>query len=315
METVRDLVEYTRRLVRKNPSPPLSASVRKLALQFQNRSVCKPGSGLNFFSFHLDVPAKCRVIDYVDVKHDHGAFNYTKLSQLLAWSIGHFHPDSKIWFVTDLHSRCALDNSNATVVRLPLDPAAPMLERVKAMAAYVQSNAFDRDTIFLDTDAFPNRNLQQIFRRRFDVGVTYRATPEFMPINEGVIFCSAREKSAVCSFFQAYLATYEALLDDPRVLNYYGNIRRWRGGQLSLSALYAPSSLGHGDFMVSGARVAVFPCDQFNYWVTEPTQFRGDALSHKFILHLKGDSKFLVDDMIKYHHRINGGVANNLLGY
>jgi hypothetical protein len=58
-------------------------------------------------------------------------------------------------------------------------------------------------------------------------------------VNEGVIFAAHRPGRAACNFFQRYLATYEALCRSREVLTVYGDIRRWRGGQLALNGAAA----------------------------------------------------------------------------
>lgn len=301
MGTLGEIVDRARALVRPEPGPRLLQIVRDYANQFGAATLSGPSEGLNVVTFHVQVPDHCRVINYVDVKHDHGIFDYRKLSEHLLWSASHFNPGTQTYFVTDATSLVPPDRAGLATVRLAMNPAGPMLERVKAMLGYVMSSAFTRDTVFLDTDAFPNRSLAPIFEHMFDVGVTYRTTPGFMPLNEGVIFCSARNPNAVRSFFSAYLGTYEALMSDPLVIDYYGDIQRWRGGQLSLSAVGCQASIVQAmSTELWGGRITSFPCTTYNYWVTHAIQPAERFMDRKFILHLKGDSKLLIDSLISY---------------
>lgn len=300
-----DLLRHARLCRRSTPSDNLRAEVERYKLQFDTGHCAKQNTSLNIFTFHVPVPASHRVINYVDVQHDHWEFDYRKLASHFTWATSKFNPLARVLFVTNLQEPEPLSHCDVTTVRLATNAAAPMLERVKAMAGYVESSAFDHDTAFLDTDAFPNRSLQPIFDEEFDVGVTYRTTKGFMPLNEGVVFCRHAGKEAVRRFFAAYLATYERLIEDPLVQEYYGDIERWRGGQLSLNAIaLIGEELCSGIASSEGIRIRMFDCNNYNYWV-QPSNLRfPKAWDRKFILHLKGDSKRLVDALIEYQqHR------------
>jgi hypothetical protein len=314
---VDDIVNHARACRRATPSLALRAEVERHRARFDAAHVVRPDARLNIFNFHVTVPASHRVIDYVDVKHDHWQFDYRKLASHMTWAASTFNPFSQVVFVTSEDEPGPETHGDLTMVRVASDAAAPMYERVKAMAGYVLSDAFDRDTAFLDTDAFPNRPLAPIFREEFDIGVTYRTTPGYMPLNEGVLFCRRASKDNVRRFFDAYLATYEALRSDALIREYYGNIDRWRGGQLSLNAVALPKQMpGCGTWCSDGISIRMFPCNDYNYWV-QPKNLgkRPKSWDRKFVLHLKGDSKWLVDEVIAYQFqrgrssRATGGVA------
>jgi len=300
--TINELVDHARTCARTAPGEQMQREIDRYAELFDEQ--CTPGvrAALNIFSFHVDVPSSHRVINYVDVKHDHGAFDYRRLAAHLVWAGARFNREVHTLFVTNDTCPAPPPQPGLSIIRLPTDDRAPMLERVKAMAAYVQSRAFTQDTAFLDTDAFPNRSLKSIFDDCFDIGVTYRTTAGYMPLNEGVIFCSHSDPAAAARFFCAYAATYEHLARDPTVRSYYGDVGRWRGGQLSLNAIACPP----GDlnkvpaFERNGVRIALLPCNRFNYWVTRTLHPGAKSWDRKFVLHLKGDSKLLAEHVIGY---------------
>ncbi|HVQ12917.1 MAG TPA: hypothetical protein VMS40_04975 [Vicinamibacterales bacterium] len=299
---VDDIVNHARACRQAAPSVALRAEVDRFRARFDAAHVDLPHIRLNIFSFHITVPASHRVIDYVDVKHDHWLFDYRKLASHLTWAASTFNPCSRVVFVTGEDQPEPEAHCDLTTVRVTSDAAAPMFERVKSMAAYVASDAFDRDTAFLDTDAFPNRPLAPIFRDDFDIGVTYRTTPGYMRLNEGVVFCRHASKDAVRRFFGSYMATYEYLRSDPVIREYYGDIDRWRGGQLSLNAVALPEQItGSRTWSTDGIRIRMFPCNDYNYWVQPKNlSVRPKSWDRKFVLHLKGDSKWLVDELIAY---------------
>jgi hypothetical protein len=300
--TLPELIRHTRTCVNRTPGTEVQQTVERYSSCFEAVLPQDNAVGLNVFVFHVDVPASHRAIEYVDVKHDHWEFDYQAISSHFLWATLRFNQRVRIFFVTDEATPAPAFHPDVLVVRLPTDPKAPMLERVKAMAGYVRSSAFRADTVFLDTDAYPNRALSGVFRKQFDIGVTYRTTPGYMPINEGVIFCSQRNPAAVRQFFDTYLGTYERLLTDARVVSYYGNIERWRGGQLSLNAVALPTNddLKIDSFDSAGVQIAMFPCNKFNYWVTKCIEPGRKTWDGKFVLHLKGDSKQLLSHVAAY---------------
>jgi hypothetical protein len=296
-----ELMNHVRTLASFAPCAGGAAVTRRYSAAFDAAAGARPPADLNIFVFHVDVPASHRSIAYVDVRHDHWEFDYQALANHFVWAALSFHQTVRIYYVTDESAKVPFTHPEVTVVRIPVDARAPMYERVRAMAGYVHSRAFSANTVFLDTDAYPNRALNDVFKLDFDIGVTYRTTPGFMPINEGVIFCSRRRVEAARRFFSAYLATYELLKADPVVHGYYGNIERWRGGQLSLNALgLPPPPLRPCDFVRNGIRIAALPCNKFNYWVTKPIDHRRPTWDTKFVLHLKGDSKHLMGHVADY---------------
>jgi hypothetical protein len=231
------------------------------------------------FTYHVPVPPEHSRIDYPDVRMDQGAFDYRAL--LSHWELA-----------------ASMFNADPYIEHRSPNPAEPMYQRARAMLAYVTQYLAHAPTVFLDSDAFLNQDISHIFDGDFDIGVTYRHNMG-MHLNEGVIFANNKRPDAVRSFFQAYLGTYHRLIDDPEIQAKYQNIKRWRGGQLSLNTLACPQGLPNAlDYQeIAGARVAYFPCWKWNHPVDRVDHAEWDT---KAILHLKGARKHLLDDLIKY---------------
>jgi hypothetical protein len=233
------------------------------------------------WTYHVPVPAEHTRIDYADVRMDQAAFDYE-------WLLAHWDMASTRFGAETVI--CRGDKNT--------DPTSPMYERVVAMCREVDRMHYE-PIVFLDSDAFLNQPIDHIFDGDWDIGVTYRHNME-MALNEGVIFANNKRPDAVRSFFREYLATYDRLCADPAVLaKYNGNIKRWRGGQLSLNTLACsqglPSALDLRE--VAGARVAYFPCWKWNYSCNEVNPRELDT---KAVIHLKGARKHLLDDLIRY---------------
>jgi hypothetical protein len=233
------------------------------------------------WTFHVPVPAEQQRIKYPDVSLDQGAFDYEALLKHWEWAARKHGADPTVF-------RGWPDS----------DRTAPMYERVVAMAEYVGSQEFDQPTAFLDSDAFLNADISHVFDGDWDVAVTYRHNMG-MALNEGVILANNKRQEAVSNFFGAHLDTYHRIVETPEHVAKYGNLKRWRGGQLSLNTLACPQGLPNAlDYQeIAGARVAYFPCFRWNF---SCERIVPEELDTKAIIHLKGARKHLLDDLIKY---------------
>lgn len=287
------LIESLRSCAQAPPSEVLMNRMLQMAQLFDSSSPCDT-RGINIFNFHAETEGVFSAFDMIDVQRDNRLIDYQSMRAHLAWCSRAFCRDARLYLVSGEPPPPCVEATDAVSVQMDVDRSAIMLERVIAMCAYVHSQAFHADTVFLDTDAFPNSELARVFDADFDIGVTYRHDPHVMPLNEGVIFASARNVPAVCRFFLGYLGTFERLIASDRVRDYYGGIGHWRGGQLSLNVLALPARWPLvADATLEGTRLAYFACDEFNYSpdsAMEPEQVAA-LLPSKRIIHIKGQNK------------------------
>lgn len=290
---MEELVEHAAGQVTDGLPPVVEARLQDLAGYFDAAVEGLAPVPLTCVIFHLTLPPDARRIDYVDIQADQGKTDYIGVLQHAFAMARAFNPDCRILYITGEADDADFVPADVTVVRLPLEPRHLMYERVVAISAYVQSKAFASNTVFLDSDAFVNRPLAPLFRLPFDVAVTYRNDPGLMKINEGVLFASPRPGLAARGFFRRYLATYEALRVDPVVVGQYKEIRRWRGGQLSLSAVaHVAGVVSETDSRnVAGALVRYLPCNSCNFFVRDGDKWPHVILRRKYVLHLKGPTK------------------------
>ncbi len=253
------------------------------------------GTGMNVFVFHVDLAPGTR-LDYVDATLEPGHFDYLDILRRFIDRVRASCDAATVYVVTSEGARYrVLAAPDVAMVELPIDGAQPMYDRATALAAYARSAAFDCDTVFLDSDALVNRPLAEVFRLGFDVGLTYREAERLMPVNEGVLFLAARRPGAVRRFLEERLASYDRIATDPFVTGYYGDVRRWRGGQLSLNALAHPlwPCSPYRRAAVAGAIVRLLPCDTFNFAVAEGEAASSvDSLDQRYVVHFKGWRKY-----------------------
>jgi hypothetical protein len=114
-----------------------------------------------------------------------------------------------------------------------------------------------------------------------------------MPVNEGVILAAGANVAA--KFFAATSGLYEFLWKAPSVKDRYDfDIRRWRGGQLSLGALVKWHTPPHAPDhqTIGGLKYKFLPCEEYNYTVNKGDS--PDILRSKWALHFKGNRKHLI---------------------
>lgn len=292
-EALAAVLERARALVTREPSDETTRKVDAFAACIR---ACVPShDGPLAFVFHADLPQDAS-IDYVDAKLNVHDFDYLDILRRFAKHAQEHCPGLLPVLATSAGARYrALSGEGFAVVELPLDLRFPMYERAVAVSAFLRSSAFRGDTAFLDSDAFVNRPLAEVFDLGFDLAFTYRQFSNMMPVNEGVFFASPRRAEAVERFMRARLATYERIAADPAVTAYYGDVRRWRGGQLSLNAVcaehrpYSPFRVCHQD----GLRLRFLPCDTFNFALGDGEALSSSArLGERYVMHYKGPRKY-----------------------
>jgi hypothetical protein len=269
-----------------------------------SRAVCnrisKPKSVV--FVFHCPLPADCTKISYRDIRGDQSRSDYEEMIGFHANLACHTNPESLWLLITDsqfdpaIASRESLESrGQIAIARLPLNPYQLMFERVLCMYAYRLGEGSKFNTSFVDGDAFIVQNLAFIWRAPFNIYLTYRRHAGLMPVNEGVFH--ARGGDSGMEFSRDHLSQFEFLETLDSVQEFYGgNIRRWRGGQLSLNSL--ARIMLDADLPVSDYRhLCMLPCFYHN-----ATPVTGDPfdLANKSVVHLKGNMKHMLNMLKRY---------------
>lgn len=286
------VIEHAATLVCERLADATALRVETLASHFELPED-SASADLHVVVFHVDMGVAGK-LSYRDVTMDVGRFDYVAILETFKQCVFRWHPQAVVFLVTSSGSPLlALRDERTKVVELEVPPDQPMYQRVAAMCAYVRSAAFVKDTLFLDSDAFLNARFTEYLDADYDIAVTVRGDAGLMPVNEGVIVARAERRAAVREFFDRYLATYEALLSDDRISSYYGDIRKWRGGQLSLNAVTRTAHPYSSSRRISigDARLQCLPCDPFNYSYEYGANVAQELLSSKVVVHLKGGRK------------------------
>ncbi|MDF0643251.1 MAG: hypothetical protein P0111_04425 [Nitrospira sp.] len=192
--------------------------------------------------------------------------------------------------------RTLLTNIQTSDVRLPLNcrrVTGPvnakdlMLERAIAQERYLLASDMSTPMVLLDSDILLNGSLAAVFRRPFDVALTWRPNQE-MPINGGLILLNNVRPDVTRTFFTRYVAIYKSK---------YAQQATWFGDQLALRDCVGLSIENMGEQIIidhDGCRVLLLPCDTYNFSPRNHYRAICTSLPDKVVLHFKGQRKRLM---------------------
>ena len=260
----------------------------------------EPGN-LNIVIFHVKIPSDAGLVRAPDIRAlDHDKVDYETLIRTNIKIALKTNPRSRLFLITDTSFLSELKpNSRLNISRILVNAREPMFERVVTMAAYSRSSLFNQPTVFLDSDAFLLRPIHNIFANRFDVGLTHRNIFGQMPINEGVIFANTAQRVNVQALFDAYVASYLSIEGNSQIEKIYSNLRRWRGGQLSINSIGQGGQVyASGLLRVTDLRIAYLPCSQYNLSEISEQEVTSALCKRAAVLHLKGVRKSWLDSLV-----------------
>lgn len=138
-----------------------------------------------------------------------------------------------------------------------------MLWTLEACACYLESEAFDRDTVMLDVDQLVFRDLADVFPSEADLGLLMRPTTKHLdagePLLNGVQFWAVSAKDRLGPFYRQVLNRARTLPDDQLI---------WGADTVALREAVSPMVLGRS--MRAGLRVACLPAQVIlEPWSTE----------------------------------------------
>ena len=135
--------------------------------------------------------------------------------------------------LTDLETTLPVET-----LHVPTTERRLMLWTLDACAAFLASQAFDRDTVMLDVDQLVYGNLARYFTPGVNLGVLVRTTAkhaEGQPLLNGVQFWHRRNRSPLVRFYREALALARTLPEDRLV---------WGADTDAVRQLLEPITLG-----------------------------------------------------------------------
>ncbi len=149
-------------------------------------------------------------------------------------------------------------------------PHSLMRAIIAGQLAYLESAAFDADTLLTGADCLLGRDPRAVFDGGFDVAVTTHGGFSDCIMNTGAIFVPVASRELAAPFWRRALAT----MGDA-----------WGDDQLALAREF-DATLKHGTEMRGAARIKFLPCEGIN-WAPDNENDGIDSL----VVHFRGPRK------------------------
>lgn len=274
--------------------------------KFRRAGTGEPATGtVNIVYFHVAAArsphATCEGVDYPE------------LIALSAATARARMPGARIVLLTDEHTQFPGVEADR-LIRSPANADEVVYERTRMLRAYLTSDAFDADSIMVDSDTVFHGDARAAFATEFDFAYTVRRGFELMPFNVGVVFARHASRAALLPYFDACLACYEFLGNLAAVRERYPEgIRRWWGDQLVPAAMVgwvhvARDILESGMDLaeIDGTRIGFLASNIYNFDAVATDVAPEAAFAGKLILHFKGVRK---EAMRHYCASLNSAVG------
>lgn len=240
---------------------------------------------LTFATFDVDITPEIEAqVKAMEPNFNHGPAQ--EMIKLLFASARRTHPGCRRVILTDEHTQFPDMPDDVEIFRYQLDISKLTMSRTIAQLEFLRQSKGETHIVFVDTDILIQGNLDKLFTKNFDVGLTYRQN--FMPINGGVIFINGRGYWRASIFMERILG----LMRDR-----YIEWQSWYGSQLALKeAINLTSTLTNEVIIVDhdwGMRVLLVPGSIYNF-TTPETEVMDKHYPDKVILHFKGPRKELM---------------------
>jgi len=239
---------------------------------------------VHFVAFHVE-PGESALAKLARTRRTSDApSDYRLLLEILFSSALLFHPDAVTALLSDERTQFRPRLTNASLLRLPVDPTRVMFSRLVGQIDYLRNHAGASPVVFLDSDVIVNADLRPLLAEEFDVALTYRDHAR-TPLNGGVVI--ARGESAV-RFLERVRSIYA---------EQFSSARLWWGDQRALIAAIGHDRFEHREsdtIEIDGSRIRLLPCDEYNFSPPNDERAIAQELGDKFILHFKGDRKRLM---------------------
>ena len=260
----------------------------------------KPDNKKKFSVVIYHVPFKeneSSIIKSFDIpESDHKSINHEDVIKKSINSINKTMKEAEIILCTTKEFGEKFNGMNIKKIYPQADSRKPMYSRVKTYNTLIQYNLLGQNVIFMDSDVMILENpWNDLEKLNFDVAVTYRFTPNLVPINEGVIYCRSKSKESK-EFFAKYIQTYEKIKNNKIIKDTVGtDLERWRGGQLSLNGICNAGRMV--TYRDSNKHIAFLPCDKYNRTIYGYSEVNSLIVEKSaFAVHAKGRSKHNMDN-------------------
>ena len=210
-----------------------------------------------------------------------------EILRVMAASVRLFHPKASVTLLTDPRTASLGWSRRCRCIIREINPKQLMLERALAQQSHIANSRMTAPMVLLDSDILLNQSLGDLFRRSFDVALTWRPHGE-MPINGGFMVLNADRPDVSKAFFDRFVAIYRER---------YSARSDWFGDQLALRdcvGLRAEQMTEEAVVDCDGCRVLLLSCNRYNFSPVNRYRSICSRLDDKTVLHFKGQRKRLM---------------------
>lgn len=238
---------------------------------------------MHFVTFHID-PAQENIHPNTTLQTN----QYLNMIDLMFRSARIFHPACDQTVISNRQTNLSIPKSEFKVFYTEARPTSMMLDRTKAQTDFLESYGFDKPVAFIDSDILLNGNLGSLFQSRdFDIALTFRESKD-MPINGGLILVNNQRPDRAKKFFRDFYKTY---------VDKFSAEESWYGDQLAIIELIGKENFyNRKDDLIeaNGLKILLLPCETYNFSPRASNNAVADGLPGKFVIHFKGQRKFLM---------------------
>mmetsp|Transcript_27915 Transcript_27915/g.53130 ORF Transcript_27915/g.53130 Transcript_27915/m.53130 type:complete len:600 (-) Transcript_27915:251-2050(-) len=244
------------------------------------------GTGFVFVAYHVEVSNLGRAFMSAEARARAGGRAPSPTLEAMLSSAWHTHPACRLVVVTDARTPLALSHGlreHVEVFRTNVNADKLSRAKMEATIAFLDVEMKKNATqhfVILDTDILVVKSLMLVFEKDWDVALTWRAKPENMQIDPGVVIVRGGKLHRGLEIFQIWLHTYDVAYKD----------QHWYGDQMAMNLVVKDVNLPKTEttwsFRAEFHDVSVFlmPGCIFN---VKPSKVTPSTV----IIHFKGASK------------------------
>ena len=159
-----------------------------------------------------------------------------------------------------------------------------MIWILEAQKNYIESDAFNCNSVLFSPDALIIKPLEEIFEQDFDCAVTLRADTI---LNNGVIFIKPQNKNRLIKLWDDAIK---------KCWSYHAALQNWGGDQKALQDV-----LSSADYKPHGLNVIKVDMEKYNApYIRAGIETNKELLEKASIVHFKGDRKKLMQETWEY---------------
>ena len=214
-----------------------------------------------------------------------------KLLRMSIKSIIATNPDAQIVLLTNKSFGTKLSDMNISLLFPDVDSSLTMYSRAKTYNTIVQKDIVGGKVVFMDSDTMVLRSLSNLRTNLSNsITLTRRFAPNLMPINESLMIINSHREYAK-DFFSHLMGTYEWIKNDNVIKGIVGlDLRRWRGGILSLNAICP--GIRNTTFLDSNKDITILPSEKYHHTPPSLSAIKYAITGEEiFSIHLKGNVK------------------------